>query len=649
MAQLTLPTAPKVHTTIYGDLKGVDFSNDPAIVYRKRSPSAVNMISDKGGNPKKRTGWKTEFSELDFKEVYETEQDIAIKNLYSFELGGKRHLVIFTNVAVFVKRDGALSLLTDLSDVVEEPYRGFFFQSANGDAGFYFFGSEQLWAYKSLGEGLFSVSPVSAYVPHIRIWDAPKGSSTILDGVNLLTRKVKETYIGDSMATTYYTSFPMKQNSVSIRAKTNGVWNALTSGYTINYETQSVTFSSPQVPVPATEDNVEITYEINSKPENVKNFFKCKCLSVFGNGVIDSIFLSGCADSDFSSYVWYSKAGDPTYWPDTNYLLAGSNDTKVMGLCKIGEYLGMVKEGAATDATIYLAYPTTFDSETTYATKQSVSGIGAVSGRCFSTLGDEPLFLSKEGVCGVASTSTTDVERAIKNRSFFINKKLLEETDLEQAVAATWDGFYIVCINSHCYLLDSRQKTAWQTEWTNYLYECYYWENVPASCMIEHENCLWFGTADGSLCRFKTEAEEDAYNDNGEPIFAEWSTPIDNDGATQLFKTLQKKGSLVTIQPGLMASVDLYICADGQNEVFLGRQYADRFYWSKLNFARFPFTSNMAPKDFYINKKKKKYKRLQIILRNNGQNEGFSVYEIVKLYTVGNYSKKKQGEGIWRL
>ena len=115
MAQLTLPTAPKVHTTIYGDLKGVDFSNDPAIVYRKRSPSAVNLISDKGGNPKKRTGWKTEFSELDFKEIYETQQTIEIKNLYSFELGGKKHLVIFTNAAVFVKRDSTLFLLTDLA------------------------------------------------------------------------------------------------------------------------------------------------------------------------------------------------------------------------------------------------------------------------------------------------------------------------------------------------------------------------------------------------------------------------------------------------------------------------------------------------------------------------------------------------------
>ena len=44
---------------------------------------------------------------------------------------------------------------------------------------------------------------------------------------------------------------------------------------------------------------------------------------------------------------------------------------------KVGEYLGIVKEGAAADSTIYLAYPTTFDEETAYATKQSVTGIGA--------------------------------------------------------------------------------------------------------------------------------------------------------------------------------------------------------------------------------------------------------------------------------
>lgn len=648
MAQMTLPTAPTVHTTIYGDLKGVDFSNDPAIVYKKRSPSSVNMISDKGGNPKKRTGWKVEFSESDFKSVYQTTKSIEVKNLYSFELGGKRHLVIFTNVAAFVEQDSTLKLLTDLSEAIQEPYRGFFFESSNGDAGFYFFGGEKLWAYKHAGGENFSVSPVSAYVPEIRIWDGPNGSSTMLDGVNLLTRRVKEKYIGDDKSLNYYVSFPISQSEpVTVRVKNNGTWSVLTNGYTVDHATHRVTFTSAKIPVPSNEDNVEIEYAIDSKPDNVKNFFKCKTLAVFGNGLIDSVFLSGCEDSNYSSYAWYSKAGDPTYWPDTNYFIAGSNDTKVMGFMKIGEYLGIVKEGAASDSTIYLAYPTSYDNETTYATRQAVSGVGAVSSRCFSVLGDEPLFLSKEGICGVAATNAS-TERSIKNRSFYVNKKLLEEPGLENAVATTWDGFYLVCVNSHCYVLDSRQKSSWQTEWTNYLYECYYWDNVPASCMVEHGGALWFGTENGRVCRFKEENEEGAYNDDGEPIFAEWSTPVDNDGATQLFKTLQKKGSLVTIQPGRTASVDLYLSADGQEETYLGRQYADRFYWNALNFRRFPFTSNMAPKDFYMNKKKKKYKRLQIILRNNEPNEGFAVYEIVKLYTVGNYSKRKSGEGVWR-
>ena len=70
------------------------------------------------------------------------------------------------------------------------------------------------------------------------------------------------------------------------------------------------------------------------------------------------------------------SAGPVSYthlWPDVNYIMAGSNDTKVMGLSKVGEYLGIVKEGAAADSTIYLAYPTTFDEETAYATKQSVT------------------------------------------------------------------------------------------------------------------------------------------------------------------------------------------------------------------------------------------------------------------------------------
>ena len=40
-----------------------------------------------------------------------------------------------------------------------------------------------------------------------------------------------------------------------------------------------------------------------------------------------------------------------------------------------------------------------------------------------------------------------------------------------------------------------------------------------------------------------------------------------------------------------------------------------------------------------LNKKFKKYKRLQFIIRNE-EDEDFGVDEIIKNYTVGNYAKK---------
>lgn len=69
MAQFELPAAPTVRTTIYNDFKGVDFTTDPSLVYKKRSPTGTNMISDNGGNPKKRTGWKVEKAHTEAKET----------------------------------------------------------------------------------------------------------------------------------------------------------------------------------------------------------------------------------------------------------------------------------------------------------------------------------------------------------------------------------------------------------------------------------------------------------------------------------------------------------------------------------------------------------------------------------------------------
>lgn len=81
---LQTPEEPKVYTTVYKNFKGVDFTADQARVYNRRSPDAVNILPDDGGIPYKRTGWKKEYVSTEKKQIRE---------MWSFEYGGKGHFL----------------------------------------------------------------------------------------------------------------------------------------------------------------------------------------------------------------------------------------------------------------------------------------------------------------------------------------------------------------------------------------------------------------------------------------------------------------------------------------------------------------------------------------------------------------------------
>lgn len=628
---LEKPQEAKKNTTIYNSFRGVDFTNTPSSVWKKRTPTGYNLTPTLNGSPRKRTGWKIEVTQAMFKEAYPYPFDIEIKNIYSFELAGQDQMIIFCNCGVFAFTDNKLKHLVSLDAITNEPYRGFFFEG-RGTSGFYFFGNKNLYAYKyNEIQDTFTCGVVEGYIPTTLISRLPSGGGEVLDPVNLLTRRRKESFLGNETDKTYYLSMQVDvSQEVIVKVKNDKGEFIATTDFTLNGTESTVVFNEPKKPVVEGEDNVLIEYATSIINKSVNAFFDNKTIAIYGTGLINAIFCGGCSDDDYSSRVWYSQIGDPTYFPDTNYFVAGSNDTKIMGLVKVGEYLGCIKQGDTLDSTIYLAYPVNFDNNTAYAVKQSVVGIGALSKRCFSVLGDESLFLSSEGIMAIEPTKN-DNERQVKNRSFYINKKLLDEADLEKAISFVWNGFYILAVNGHCYLLDSSQKSSWANEKTNLQYECYYWENIPAICFGHYNDFLWFGDSKGNLCRFKTEEQDGlgAYSDNGEIIPCEWSTPLDNDGATNFFKNLQKKGCLVTVEPMAKTGADIYIKADDKEETKIGSV---------------ALSDMTTPYEFYFNKKVKKYKRLQIIIKNNGLNEGFGISEIIKIYTTGNYSKNRGGD-----
>ena len=113
----------------------------------------------------------------------------------------------------------------------------------------------------------------------------------------------------------------------------------------------------------------------------------------------------------------------------------------------------------------------------------------------------------------------------------------------------------------------------------------------------------------------------------GVSITAEWSTIADDDGATHFFKNLKKKGTLISLLPASDSGVDVYIKADNKEPVYAGSTDAANFD---------------LPYEFYAKKKIKKYKRLQFICRNSALNDAFGIDQIIKTYTMGNYSKNKR-------
>lgn len=349
----------------------------------------------------------------------------------------------------------------------------------------------------------------------------------------------------------------------------------------------------------------------------------------FSTGLANSVFISGCNVPDYASRAWYSKVNNPLYFPDTNYIEVGSNDKAIMGLTKVGEYLGIIKQGATTETSVYLAFPTSFEDETTYAVKQSINGIGAVAKHSFNILNGETLFLSEEGIMAI---EIADDENAIKDRSFYLNGKLMKEKVLEEAFSIVFKGLYLLAVNDKVYVLDGSQRSSWGNDKTNLVYECYYLENVPVKNFIKCGDELWFSDHLGNLCKFKELTDHDAFTDayNAETlepdvaIDAKWSTILDDDGSAHLFKSMRKRGCLLSLMPSEVTSADVSIKTDRGNEVSMSTP---------------TYEGGVAPHDFYFKKKLKKYKRLKFDIKNSKKGQGFGINKIIKLYTVGNYSK----------
>lgn len=611
-------------TTIYNKFKGVDFSVDSSLVDKDRSPFAPNLIADIGGMPEKRLGWRT---------LHQLEQ--PINGLFFGEING---------IDVFIAHGGTklykwdLLTFTEIKSGINNAKSTAFFMKDNNVGKVYILTGNDFLSYDGT-----TVSKVedNAYIPTILISRNPLGGGTVYEPVNLIGNKRKESFLGNATDKVYQLS-ANNIESVDLVQKANASGGldtlVVTTDYTVALTTGKVTFVNAHDAIVAGQDNVFITYskKITGYADRIK---KSTISTLYGLGGSNRVFVSG--NPNFKAHDWFSEIFKPTYFPDLNYSIVGSDETAIMGYQKLGRFLIIIKEDNQQDSTIFQRWGTLqSDGSVLFQIEQGIAGTGAISKYCFANLIDEPLFLSRQGIMATTSTNLLS-EKTIKNRSYYIDSQLIKEGNLHNAVACEWNGYYVVAANNKAYILDSRNKTYKNQSGSDFVYECYHWENVPANCFLSISGELYFGTSDGRICKFNTDIEDRVkFNDDDKPVTCCWSTKNDDDGASYLYKTMQKKGCTVTIKPFSRSSAKISVIVDGNPEQELRFHTMDVFDWEDIDFERFTFNVNWSPQDVYIKKKIKKYKRLQILIKNDGLSEGFGIFQIVKTFTVGSYAKK---------
>ena len=635
MAEIPSFTPKTPVTRNYYSLAGVDFSTEPSIVQRNRSPESINMYKDYGAN----LGQAVE-TRCGFSTMLDLEDTIYGIHFVEFSSGLKVLVHAGTNLyswSDYPEAQEKEEMTVLYSTMAENPSSSFVYNTGLAGSGTRLFindGTNYLY-YDNVT--VASVENI-ADVPTTTIASDPSGANgSFYQDVNVLQPKRKNTFVADGNSRNY--QLDAIPTSETVVAKVNGS----TVSATANTTTGVVTFdTAPSTPTRTGEANVEIefTREVSGYANRIK---KCTLNCIYDNRV----FFSG--NSDFPNALFHCAVNTPTYIPDTAYYQDGSDNVSISSMIRIGDSLAVIKEDDQQENTVY--YHTATESidykdgnsskTTTYPSKQGLAGIGCISRHGARNFLDEPVFMSKRGLESITKLNL-GLERASEHKSTTVDGKLTNEPDLENVYLEEWKGYLLCLVNGHIYLADNRQK--YQNSATGTAeYEWYYWENIgtytnnefdQAIMLKEYDEILLFGTNGGKVCKFIP----GQYNDDGRVIYSCWTTPKDDFGSINHLKTTNKRGGVANLKTIPNSSVKLNELTDKTDEKYITRFVSSGFDFGNIDFANFSFATG---EDCFMKYKikEKKWGQLQLIFYSDELNRPFGLFSATIEAFIGGYMK----------
>ncbi len=635
MAKFAVPASPARNVAKIETFMGVDLNSSPSNVEIFRSPNAPNMMRDVPGKVRKRQGYEK-------LTAYEGGRINGVHRLK--EADGTQSLLIHAGDTLYLGTEALYTGMADERSVGRQFYGKLFIFDGKKALCYGEFEKDAGGQVKTLEE--------AAYVPTIIVSRNPSGGGTILEPLNLIGKKWKESFLSDGTSTVYQlTTEKLDADAVTARVmEKEGTWTDKTEGtdFTVNRETGTVTFTKAPAASPVKGyDNVEIT-AAKTREGYAEKINKCRIMSLFGvNGAMDRIFISG--NPDYPNRDWYCKLADGFFWGDLWYSTLGQDGSAIVGYSIINDRLAVHKSDAEEGRNVILrkgeleTKQTATGATTTEAAFPiigTLSGRGALGSHSFGYLGSEPLFLTDIGIMAITAADLTG-EKYSQSRSYYIDNALTAEKNLADAFAYVWRDFYLISTGAgRVYLLDGLQKSYDRNSpYSNYQYECYYWENVPARVFWEDEDGrLCFGDAAGNIFRFYDNVgSQKSYNDNGAAICARWDTP---ELMGKLFyKNKNFRRIDCMLAPAIATGVRVFAQVKGVwREIFDSGAKAMYFDFTYINWERINFSTDATPRAVGQKIKIKKVDKVCFSLRNEQYNEPFGIYMLALEYTEnGNY------------
>lgn len=627
---MNMPFSSRLSTVSTEHFRGVDLTSPPESVSPSRSPSAPNMMPGAGGKPEKRPGY-SKIGDYGGK----------IYGMFRLNTVGGEHAVIHAGKKIFLDSPQA----EVFSAAAEKPSVGVQYGEK-----LYLLDGEKL---RVLGlstaeeDGAQTVSATVssaadfAYVPTVTISRAPSGGGVPFEDFNLLSSRFTEDFCGTEDAVSYQLSYSgLSAGAVTVKVldKTSTlrkkVWNSLIYGvdFSVDRTAGKVNFiTAPGVSPIEGEDNVSITAEVDI-PGYGSRINRCRAAALYGvGGIGNRLFVTD--NPDFPGIDWYSEMDDLCYFGESRFCALAPEGGRIVGYSVVDGLLAAHCAGGG-EAPVFLRSGEISEGEAVFPVKNILHGPGAAAGRGFSVLGEEPLFLTEQGVFALTVKDTTG-SRCLQRRSWFIDGALSAETGLENAVFCPWKSFALIFINGRVYLLDGGQKTYEQAApYSTFQYECYYWENVPAACAAILGGRLCFGDAAGGVFAFGEPGalNAGAYSDCGKAINAHWELPDISGGSFYNKKSLRAVFAELAPQP--ITSVRVLVKHGGVWVPLWEEGAAFRYFrWSGIKWGEFVWQCDDKSRAFGRRRLIPGMQKIRVRFENSVSGEPFGLYSAAVEFT----------------